>query len=92
MAIGGSLGSFLGLGTAQQFVTRLTGSEKAGAFAGDISEGISSIARTGMGTEQGQSVAVSQATQTRPQESQDSGALLLTLETAYNPLFIDLCK
>ena len=73
MAIGGSLGSFLGLGTAQQFVTRLTGSERAGSFAGDISEGLSRVSNSGMGTEQGQSVARSQATQTNPQESQQSG-------------------
>ena len=73
MAIGGSLGSFLGLGTAEQFITRLTGSERAGAFAGDISEGISAAGKRGMGTEQGQAVARSQATQTNPQETQESG-------------------
>ena len=85
MAIGGSLGSFLGLGTAEQFVTRFTGSQKAGAFAGDISEGISRLSKQGMGTEQGQSVARSQAPQTVPQEDQNSGSFTINVGDGVQP-------
>ena len=61
MAIFGSLGKALGLGTAQSFVTEVTGSPIAGKVAGAASRGISSIAQRRAATEQGQSTAVSVA-------------------------------
>lgn len=73
MAIFGDLGKILGLGTAQETVQAVTGSPILGRTAGVISRGVSGIAGTNGATEQGQSVAVSQATQTQPQESQQSG-------------------
>mgnify|MGYP005691991567 CR=1 FL=1 len=73
MAIFGDLGKILGLGTAQETVTAVTGSPILGRTAGVISRGVSGIASSPSGTQQGQSVAVSQATQTQPQESQQSG-------------------
>lgn len=73
MAIFGDLGKILGLGTAQETVRAVTGSEVLGRTAGVISRGVSGLGDRAMGTEQGQSVAVSQATQTMPQESQQSG-------------------
>lgn len=56
MAIFGSLGSVLGLGTAEQVVQTVTGSPVAGRAAGVVSRGISRL-----GQEQGQSTAVSVA-------------------------------
>jgi hypothetical protein len=56
MAIFGSLGSVLGLGTAQETVQTITGSPIAGRAAGVVSRGISRL-----GTEQGQSTAVAVA-------------------------------
>ena len=75
MAIFGDLGKILGLGTAQETVQAATGSPKLGMAAGVISRGVSKIGDRVLGTEQGQSVAVSQATQTQPQESQQSGVM-----------------
>jgi len=69
MAIFGSLGKALGLGTTGQVLTGL----------GNIGAGLSGVGQVGLGitqatggTQQGQSVAVSQATQTVPQETQAS--------------------
>lgn len=69
MAIFGSLGKALGLGTTGQVLTGL----------GNIGAGLSGLGQVGAGitqatggTQQGQSVAVSQATQTVPQETQAS--------------------
>ena len=73
MAIFGDLGKILGLGTAQETVTAVTGSPILGRTAGVVSRGVSNLASSPSGTQQGQSVAVSQATQTQPQESQQSG-------------------
>ena len=73
MAIFGDLGKILGLGTAQETVQQVTGSAVLGRTAGVISRGVSGLSDRAVGTEQGQSVAVSQATQTMPQESQQSG-------------------
>lgn len=73
MAIFGDLGKILGLGTAQETVQAVTGSPILGRTAGVISRGVSGIADRNGATQQGQAVAVSQATQTQPQESQQSG-------------------
>ena len=73
MAIFGDIGRILGLGTAQETVQAVTGSPILGRTAGVISRGVSGLADRNQMTEQGQSVAVSQATQTLPQESQQSG-------------------
>ena len=73
MAIFGDLGKILGLGTAQETVQAVTGSPILGRTAGVISRGVSGLGDRNGATEQGQSVAVSQATQTVPQESQQSG-------------------
>lgn len=69
MAIFGSLGKALGLGSTGQVLTGL----------GNIGAGLSGIGQVGYGitqatggTQQGQSVAFSQATQTQPQETQTS--------------------
>lgn len=69
MAIFGSLGKALGLGSTGQVFTGL----------GNIGAGLSGIGQVGYGisqatggTQQGQSVAFSQATQTQPQETQTS--------------------
>jgi hypothetical protein len=61
MAIFGSLGKALGLGSAQQLVTQVTGSPIAGNLAGVVSKGVSTIGQRAIGTEQGQSTAVSVA-------------------------------
>ena len=74
MAIFGDVGRIFGLGTAQETVQSLTGSEILGRTAGVVSRGISGLSDRSQGTQQGQSVAISQATQTMPQESQESGA------------------
>lgn len=69
MAFLGSIGKALGLGSTGQVLTGL----------GNIGSGLSGIGQVGYGltqatggTQQGQSVAVSQATQTFPQETQQS--------------------
>lgn len=72
MAIFGSLGSALGLGTAQQITERVTGSPVAGRLAGVVSTGVSKIGETLGGTEQGQSTAVSVASGA-PRETAMSG-------------------
>lgn len=59
MAIFGSLGKALGLGTAQQLVTDVTGSPIAGRVAGVVSKGVSQIGQRAIASEQGQSTAVS---------------------------------
>lgn len=84
MAIFGDLGRILGLGTAQETVQAVTGSPILGRTAGVISRGVSGLADRQGGTEQGQAVAVSQATQTQPQETQTSGVMDQML---YNRLF-----
>lgn len=61
MAIFGSIGKALGLGTAQQVVQDVTGSRVAGALAGVASRNISKIGSGIVGSEQGQSTAVSVA-------------------------------
>ena len=61
MAIFGSLGKALGLGTAQQFVTQVTGSPTAGRVAGVVSTGVSKLGRNVGQSEQGQSTAVAVA-------------------------------
>lgn len=71
MAIFGSLGSALGLGTAQQLTETLTGSKVAGRLAGVVSTGVSKLGRSAVGSEQGQSTAVSVAPP--PQETAFSG-------------------
>lgn len=73
MAIFGDLGKILGLGTAQETVTAVTGSPILGRTAGVVSRGVSGLGDRANQTQQGQAVAVSQATQTQPQESQQSG-------------------
>lgn len=71
MAIFGSLGSALGLGSAQQIVTQATGSTVAGRVAGLASKTLSDIGRRAVSSEQGQSTAVSIAPP--PAESAMSG-------------------
>ena len=61
MALFGSVGKALGLGSAQQVVTDITGSRVAGNLAGVVSRGVSGLSQRAMGTEQGQSTAVSVA-------------------------------
>ena len=73
MAIFGDLGKILGLGTAQETVTAVTGSPILVRTAGVVSTGVSGLGYRANQTQQGQAVAVSQATQTQPQESQQSG-------------------
>ncbi len=73
MAIFGDVGKILGLGTAQETVQAVTGSPILGRTAGVISRGVSGLSDRAQQTQQGQAVAVSQATQTLPQESQQSG-------------------
>ena len=71
MAIFGSLGKALGLGSAQQLVTQVTGSPIAGRVAGVASKGISQLGQRVLSSEQGQSTAVSVAPP--PAESAMSG-------------------
>lgn len=61
MAIFGSLGSALGLGSAKQLTTQITGSPVLGNIAGVVSTGVSKLGKGLVGTEQGQSTAVSVA-------------------------------
>lgn len=72
MAIFGSIGKALGLGSAPQVLTGLGNIGAGLAGVGAIGTGITQA--FGGGTQQGQSVAVSQATQTQPQETQSSSA------------------
>lgn len=73
MAFLGSFGKYvLGGASTGQVVSSLTGSPLAGKVAQGAAEFISS--QSGQGTQQGQSVAVSQATQTMPAETQSSGS------------------
>jgi hypothetical protein len=71
MAIFGGIGKRLNLGSAEQIVTRVTGSPLAGAIAGEVSEGISGLGRS-VTSNVGQGVAVSQAN-TPPAETAMSG-------------------
>ena len=66
MAIFRSIGKALGLGSAQDFTTLVTGSPALGAAAGAVSRGVSSI---------GQQVGIEQASQTVPAETQGSGTV-----------------
>jgi hypothetical protein len=58
MAIFGGIGKRLGLGTAEQIVTRATGSRLAGAIAGEVSAGIGGLGRQ-LESNIGQGTAVS---------------------------------
>ena len=71
MAIFGGIGKRLGLGTAEQLVTRVTGSPIAGAIAGEISEGVAGLGR-GLQTQQGQNVAIDRSPEP-PAETKQSG-------------------
>lgn len=73
MAIFGSVGKALGLGTAQQIVTEVTGSQVAGRLAGVASRGVSGLGDRLLSSEQGQSTAVSVAPP--PAETAMSGEL-----------------
>ena len=59
MALFGSLGKALGLGTAQELTTTITGSPTLGRVAGVASRGLSDLTRRRVAAEQGQSTAVS---------------------------------
>jgi len=73
MAFLGSFGKYvLGGASTGQVVSTLTGSQIAGNVAQGAANFISS--QNQQGTQQGQSVAVSQATQTAPAETQSSGS------------------
>lgn len=74
MALFGSLGSALGLGTAKQVGTGITQVGQSLPIIGQAFEGISNIfgGITGGGQQQGQSVAVEAPKQTLPQETQQS--------------------
>ena len=73
MAFLGSIGKTLGLGTTQQVVGGLSsigaGLTGASGVLGGLSQAFGGQPN---GTQQGQSVAISQATQTQPQETQAS--------------------
>lgn len=69
MAIFGGLGKALGLGSTGQV---LTGLGNIGAGLSGIGQVASGFTQATGGTQQGQAVAVSQATQTQPQETQAS--------------------
>lgn len=72
MAFLGGLGQRLGLGSTQQVLSGLGNIGAGLAGVGAIGTGITQA--FGGGTQQGQSVAISQATQTAPQETQSSSA------------------
>lgn len=72
MAFLGSIGQRLGLGSTGQVLSGLGNIGAGLAGVGAIGTGITQA--FGGGTQQGQSVAVSQATQTLPQETQSSSA------------------
>lgn len=71
MAIFGGIGKRLGLGSAEQLVTRVTGSPLVGAIAGEVSEGISGLGRS-VTSNIGQGTAKSQAG-SPPAETAKSG-------------------
>ena len=70
MALLGSLGSVLGLGSAQEFVQEVTGSPIAGRAAGVVSRGVSGLGNQ----QQGQATAIDVAS-TPPRETAMSGEL-----------------
>ena len=74
MALFGSLGSALGLGTAKQVASGITQVGTSLPILGSAIEGVSNIfgGLTGGGQQQGQSVAVEAPKQTLPQETQQS--------------------
>ena len=72
MAFLGSIGQRLGLGSTTQVLSGLGNIGAGLAGVGAVGTGITQA--FGGGTQQGQSVAVSQATQTVPQETQSSSA------------------
>ena len=78
MALFGSLGSALGLGSTKQVVSGLTSVGSSLPFVGQAIEGISNIfgGVTG-GSQQGQSVAVEAPKQTLPQETQQSSQAVM---------------
>ncbi len=74
MALLGDFGKiFLGGASTGAVATALTGNPAIGLGAQRAADLASKVTRSS-GTQQGQSVAVSQATQTRPAETQSSGA------------------
>ena len=79
MALFGSLGSALGLGTGKQVASGITQIGQSLPIIGTAIEGISNIfgGITGGGTQQGQSVAVESPTQTLPQETQQSSQMAI---------------
>jgi len=74
MALFGSLGSALGLGTTKQVASGITQIGSSLPILGQAFEGVSNIfgGLTGGGQQQGQSVAVEAPKQTLPQETQQS--------------------
>lgn len=80
MAFLGDFGKiFLGGASTGQVVGAATGNPAIGAAAQKGADLVSKVTRS-RGTQQGQSVAVSQATQTRPAETQSSGSAVGTNE------------
>ena len=76
MAFFGDLGRFLNIETSE--AARIGANIAAGNLGGAIASGIQAVATPiPNGTQQGQAVAVSQATQTRPQETQASGETVM---------------
>lgn len=82
MAIFGGIGKRLGLGSAQDVITRVTGSPIAGAIAGEVSAGISGLGRD-ITSNIGQGTAVSQAG-APPAETALSGERGPTSRPAYS--------
>lgn len=72
MAIFGDIGRVFGLGTAQEFVTKTTGSPIAGGLAGLASEEIGKISLKGLRADIGQATAVSTSSEP-PREQASSG-------------------
>ena len=87
MAIFGSVGKALGLGSARDLVTNVTGLPVLGNLAGTVSSTVSNIGKTLTGTEQGQSTAVSIAPP--PAETAFSGesSQLMNLASTVVPSF-----
>ena len=71
MAFFGDLGKFFNIETEE--AARIGANLAVGNYGGAALESVRAVSTPINGTEQGQSVAVSQATQTRPQETQASG-------------------
>lgn len=86
MAFLGSLGKFLNLETSE--AARIGANIATGNIAGAIGEGVRAVATPIRGTQQGQAVAVSQATQTRPQETQASGESVMQRPIYQNNTFM----